>query len=199
MTSPCRKLRRRQRAFTLAEMMTAMTLFSLVVIAVIYSHLFGLRMFNITAAKIGASQAARAAMNQVRDDIRSGKLIYVGSGNGESFTNVALSDPRQGNALQIYPQAGGTNFVRYYLDPASQTLKRVASDGTNIQTIASFITNQVVFCAEDCAGNILTNDQNNRIIRMTLEFYQWEFPIAQVGAYYDYFRVQTRMARRAIE
>jgi hypothetical protein len=36
---------------------------------------------------------------------------------------------------------------------------------------------------------------------MMLDFYQWEFPVAQAGAgaFYDYYHLQTRMTRRTIE
>jgi hypothetical protein len=59
----------------------------------------------------------------------------------------------------------------------------------------------MVFRAEDFRGNILTNDRNNRVIRMMLEFYQWEYPIASAGpgGMYDYYRLQTRITRRLIE
>jgi len=193
--------RSRQGGFTLAEIMTATGLFSLVVVAVVYSHLLGLKMFNITATRLSATFGARAALNSVRDDIRSGKTLYVGSGNSAGFTNVAGNGPQQGNALQIYPTAATNVFVRYYLDPAAQQLKRVTSGGGGAQVIASYITNQLAFYAEDYAGNTLTNDQNNRVIRLYLEFYQWEFPVAGAGpgAFYDYYRLQTRATRRTIE
>jgi len=39
------------------------------------------------------------------------------------------------------------------------------------------------------------------VIRMMLEFYQWEYPLAAAGqgAMYDYYRLQTRITRRLIE
>jgi hypothetical protein len=158
-------------------------------------------MFNITATKLSASAGARAALNRMRDEIRSGKTLYVGMGNSTGFTNTAANTPCQGNALQIYPTTATNVFVRYYLDAPAQKLKRVANGGSKAETISSYITNQVAFYAEDYAGNILTNEQNNRVIRLSLEFYQWEFPVAQakVGAFYDYYHLQTRIARRTIE
>ncbi|HYG34552.1 MAG TPA: prepilin-type N-terminal cleavage/methylation domain-containing protein [Clostridia bacterium] len=187
--------------FTITEIMVAMALLSLVIIAVIYSHVFGLRLFNITATKLSACQSARAALNRVRDDIRSGKLLYIGTGDNATFSCVPVNSPREGNALQIYPGVATNFFIRYYVDPSARALKRVASGSTNVEIVAPFITNQMVFRAEDYSGTTLTNDQNNRIIRMTLEFYQWQFPVAQagVGAYYDYYHLQTRVARRTIE
>jgi prepilin-type N-terminal cleavage/methylation domain-containing protein len=196
-----RPLRPALAAFTLVEIMVAMAIFSLVVVAVLYGQLFGMRLFNVTATKLSASQGARAALNRVRDEIRSGKMLYVGSGNGGGFTNIPDNQPQLGNALQIYPTANTNSFVRYFLDMGDQKLKRKANAGGRIEVIASYITNLNVFRAEDCAGNVLTNDDNNRVINMTLDFYQWEFPVARVGAgaYYDYYRLQTRITRRAIE
>jgi type II secretory pathway pseudopilin PulG len=192
--------RRGRVAFTLAEMMVAMAIFSLVVISVVYSHLFGLKMFNVTSTKLIASHGARAALNHVRDEIRSGKILYVGNGSSSTFTLVATNTPRQGNALQIYPTSDTNNFVRYFRDPADQKLKRKTSASSMVEVVASYITNQVVFYAEDFQGNPMTNDINTRIIKMGLDFCQWELPSTQVsGGYFDYYRLQTRITRRVIE
>jgi hypothetical protein len=203
--TPVRGMARRARsaraAFTLLDTMTAMAIFSLVVIALVYSHLFSLRLFNISATKLSASAGARAALNLVRDEIRSGKTVYVGNGDNNGFTFIAANALHEGNALQIYPTASTNSYVRYYLDSAAQQLKRVVAGSTHTTVVARYVTNQMAFRAEDYAGNALTNNQNNRVIRMTLEFYQWEFPIARagLGAYYDYYRLQTRITRRTIE
>ena len=185
--------------FTIAEIVTAMAIFSLVTLAVLYCHLFGLRLFNISATRLSASQSSRAVLNRLSEDIRCGKLLYVGNGTSTAFTNIPLSNPRVGNALEIFPSAGTNSFVRYFMDPVAGVLKRLDSTSGKVQLIAPFVTNQMVFRAEDYAGNALTNDQNNRIIRVELDFYQWEFPVAQVGAYYDSYHLQTRIARRTIE
>jgi len=187
------------RAFTLTEIMTSMAIFSLVILGVLYSHLFGLRLFNISATRLSASQSSRTALDRVCDDIRSGKLLYIGNGSSSGFTNVTLNNPRLGNSLEIFSSASTNIFVRYFMDPGAKALKRFDSSSGSVQVIAPFITNQIVFTAEDYAGNALTNDQNNRIIRMDLEFYQWEFPVAQVGAYYNSYHLQTRISRRNIE
>jgi prepilin-type N-terminal cleavage/methylation domain-containing protein len=190
----------RRAGFTLTEILTAMAVFSLVTVGAFYSHLFGLRMFNVTATKLSASENSRVVLNRVVDEIRSGKLVYVGTGSDASFIPTPSDTPQQGNALQVYPTADTNTFVRFFLDPSTQTLNRLTASGS-LEVIAKYITNQVVFCAEDFLGNTLTNNQNNRTIKMTLEFYQWEFPVAQVapGAYYDYCRLQTRVTRRAID
>jgi len=188
-------------AFTLAEIMTTLGLFSLVVIGVVYSQMFGMRLFNITSTRLGASDNARKVLNRVRDDIRSGKILYVGNGGQAGFTNIALHGLRQGNALQICPTPNTNVFIRYYVDTTNQCLKRIASDSDEVQVLAPYLTNQIAFFAEDLWGHTLTNDQNNRVIRMVLDFYQWEFPVAQAGAgaFYDSYHLQTRTTRRTIE
>jgi hypothetical protein len=183
----------------MTEIMVSMAIFSLVILGVLYCHLFGLRVFNISATRLSASQSSRAVLNRVCEDIRSGKLLYVGNGDSSSFTKVALNAPRLGNALEIFPAIGTNALIRYFMDPSAQALKRFDSTTGKTQVIAPFVTNQIVFRAEDFAGNSLTNDQNNRIIRVDLDFYQWEFPVAQVGAFYDSYHLQTRISRRNIE
>ena len=190
----------RSRAFTLTEVMIAAGLFSLVVVASILSHVTGLKLCAGAQAKLRATHTARAALNRTRDEIRSSTSVEVGNGNAAGFTRVSTNGLRQGNALQIYPTGDTNIYVRYYLDSSDQTLKRVASSGS-FETVANFITNKIPFAAEDYSGNVLTNDLNNRVIRMTLEFYQWEFASLNRGGgnVYDYYRVQTRTARRAIQ
>ncbi|HOX58654.1 MAG TPA: hypothetical protein P5205_20640 [Candidatus Paceibacterota bacterium] len=188
-------------AFTLAEIMTAMALFSLVTIGVVYSQVFGMKMFNITSTRLSASDHSRKVLNLVRDEIRSGKLLYVGNGDSNGFTHIAPKQLHQGNALQIHPTTDTNVFIRYFLDTATQSLKRTTSAGGQVQVLAPYLTNQIAFVAEDFAGSILTNDQNNRVIKMILDFYQWEFPVARAGngAFFDYYHLQTRVTRRRIE
>ena len=188
-------------AFTLTEVLIATALCSLVMVGVVYTHVFGLKMATLTNSKLSATHEARGALNRVRDEIRAGKLLYVGNGDAVTFTHITPDNAQEGNALQIYPTVDTNNYVRYYLDPADQSLKRMAVGNSQIEEVARYLTNQMVFRAEDHLGNVLTNDQNNRVIRMTLDFFQWEFPVTRVGegGYYDSYRLQTKITRRAIE
>ncbi len=188
-------------AYTLTEVLVAGALFSLVILGTVYAHVVGLKMFNVNATKLSASASGRTALNSIRDDIREAKMLQVGNGNAVTFTNVVNGQPQQGNAIQIYPSASTNLFVRYYVNPLTRQLERKASDSATIRGVAFYLTNTIVFRAEDFHGQPLTNNQNNRLVRMVLEHYQWEFPVARagVGGHYDYYRLQTRMTRRAIE
>jgi len=190
-------------AFTFIELMVTLAIFTLLVVAGVYSHILGLKMNSFTQAKLTATHNARAALNMIRDDIRSAKLLYVGNGGPTNFASIADNLPQQGNAVQVHPTGVTNVFIRYYVDlgnPTNRTLNRVVSGLTNIQVLASFITNQVPFHVEDFAGNTLTNNQNNRVICLNFEFYQFEFAVLQAGKrdFYDYYRLQTKVARRAL-
>jgi prepilin-type N-terminal cleavage/methylation domain-containing protein len=189
------------RAFTLPEIVIVMAIFSLLMVALASSQLFGLRMYNISETKLAATSDGRKALNEVRERIRQGKIVLVGNGDGASFTNITDNDPQIGNALQIYPTTNLNNFVRFYRDAEDSNLKKVTSNDLEPQIVARFITNQFIFQAEDFRGTVLTNDDNNRVIKMTLEFYKWEYPYATIGhgGLYDYYRLQTRVTRRLIE
>lgn len=190
-----------RKAFTITETMIATAVFSLVIAVLLSSHLMGLRFFNLTVRKLSASAEARKALNAIRDDIRTAKTLYVGTGNKDGFSTFTNTGVRQGNALQIYPGTDTNVFVRYYYDGEAEALKRMSSGQIRPVTVAVFVTNQVPFRAEDYLGNALTNDQDNRVISMTLELWQSEYgdSRSQGGRYSEYYRLQTRASRRTIE
>jgi hypothetical protein len=187
-------------AFTITEMMIAGGLFSLVVVGTILSHVTGLKLCTVTQTKLKATHTARAAVNRTREDIRSSTLVEVGNYIGTNFIYISSTNPRVGNALQIHPTSNTNVWIRYYVDLSDQTLKRVANSPASFETVANYVTNRFPFVAEDYAGRVLTTDQNNRVIRMTLEIYQFEFAsLNRAGSNsFDYYRVQTKVARRAL-
>jgi prepilin-type N-terminal cleavage/methylation domain-containing protein len=199
--APLRAQAHYRSGFSLTEILVSLAILGVATAALIIGQIYGMKMFNVTATKLGAAQGARTTLGVVRDDVRAGKMLYVGTGTGANFTNIVPGFPQEGNALRIFPTSDTNSHVTYYLDSSDQKLKRRFSGTGAIEVIAPYITNTAVFRAEDYAGNILTNAVNNRIIRMTLDFYQWEFPVAQagVGSFYDHYRLQTRISRRAID
>lgn len=196
--SPVR--RRFQAAFAFPEMMITMTVFFIVIGGVIASHLFGLRMFAVVSPKLGASDEARSAVSKLINDIRTSRGVRIGSGSLASFTEVAPESLQKGTAIQVYPSLDTNIYVRYFWDATDSKLKMTTNGSTAVFVIANSVTNQLVFTAEDYAGNILTNNYNNRIIGLMLEFYQIQYPQMTVGPgqYYDYYRLSTRIARRTI-
>jgi len=134
-------------------------------------------------------------------EIRSGKLVKIGSGTLTNFTEVPVDTAQRGSAVQIYPTASTNQFVRYFWDEDSQKLKRTTNGSSSVSIVANSITNNIVFSAEDAVGNVLTNNDNNRVIALTLQFYQIQYPIIKIGPgeYYDFYQLRTKITRRTLE
>ncbi|MGD0744320.1 MAG: hypothetical protein ABSA45_04110 [Verrucomicrobiota bacterium] len=175
-------------------------------------QVFGLRIYTLAATKLVATTGGRQALNQIRDQIREAKMVYVGSNStvsASSFHLIPNTQPQQGNALIIYPSTNTTWYSIYYLDTSTPTNCLVQFNVSNnvtiyTKTLAMYLTNRIVFDARDFQNNIVTNYQsldNRVLIEMTMQFSQWEYPIAVVGGVglnaYDYYQLRTRVFRRA--
>lgn len=187
-------------AFTLTEMMFVIIIFSFLVAAMVSIQLFAMRVYTLSATKLTSTADARKAMNAMRDQIRAANIIMVGNYSG-GFTQIPDGQQQMGNALAIqYTNAVGTNYLIFFRDTANanNTVCSISNGVTSV--LAKYVTNSVVFEAEDYQGIVLTNYQNNPVIKITLQFYQWEYPIAVVGAgganAYNFYQLRTRVARR---
>jgi hypothetical protein len=192
----------RSAGYTLPEVMTTSTILVLLFGGLLSIHLLALRLDKLGRAKLAATDDARRSLSLLEREVRSAGWVQVGMGDDVSFNPVPPGQPQIGNALQIYPDKSQTNrFVRYYLDAETQRLLRLSSDDSGVRPVASFVTNTMVFTAEDFAGNVQTNTFNNRVIGLTLEFSQLIFPTMPVGpgAFYDFYQVRTRITRRSLE
>lgn len=163
-------------------------------------HMVGIRMFQFTSTKLGGNDDARQAIAKITQDIRSAKVIRIGTGDDSSFTACGSQATQQGNAIECYPTLATNSFVRYYR-ASDDRLRRMLSGGASTVVLANYITNTIVFTAEDYKGNVSTNSDNNRVIGLTMQFYQIEYPIVKVGAnqMYDFYQVSTRVTRRTLE
>ena len=105
------------RAFTLVEILVTMALFSLLLSGIIVGTVYGLKMCEITKAKLTRSNDARGALGKLADEIRSSKSLHIGAvGSNGVFLAVLEGQPQQGTALLIYPTTNKANFVVYFLN-----------------------------------------------------------------------------------
>jgi prepilin-type N-terminal cleavage/methylation domain-containing protein len=187
--------------FTLPEIMVSMTIIMLVMAAVLGSHLFGMRMFELTKAKLGASDDARKAIGLLIAEIRSAKVVRIGQGNQSTFVETPPNSLQSGSAIQVYPSTNTNVFVRYFWSGSDRTLRRATNGAAQPSLVASAISNATVFTSEDSSGRILTNNENNRVIGLALQFYQLQYPAVSIGPgnYYDYYQLRTKITRRALE
>jgi prepilin-type N-terminal cleavage/methylation domain-containing protein len=196
--------RRGCQAYTLTEVMVTMAIVLLVMAAILSCHVFGMRLFEITKAKLGASDDARAAIGAMVLEIRAAKLVRIGSGDLATFNEAAVHTPQAGSAIQVYASTNTSTFVRYFWDASDQKLKRATNNAPDARVVASSVSNQMnqpVFTAEDFAGNVLTNSQNNRVIGLTLQFHQLQYPAVVIGPghFYDFYQLRTKITRRTLE
>lgn len=188
-------------------MLAAVGVFAMLVVWMVSSQIYGMRVYTLAATKLVATAGARQAMNQIRDKIREANVVCIGNCSSDWTSFVCVTNGAQkGNAVEIFPTTNATPYLIFYLEtntaPTNQLMLYNSSVGV-AQQQASYITNQVVFDAEDLWGNVLTNNVNNRVIRMTLQFSQWQYPIARIGGTnfnsYDLYQLRTRATRRAID
>ena len=197
--SPARSTRRRA-GFTLVEMLITVVTVVMIVGAIMSAYIYGMKMLQFTKPKLGASDEARQAISLLTDEIRSSRVVKIGSGSVSSFTEVSPFTAQLGSALQLYPSTNYNQFIRYFWDSTDQKLKRTTNGMTSTYVVANSVSNELVFRAEDHLGNLLSNNFNNRVIAMDLRFYQIQYPITPVGPgnYYDFYQLRCKFTRRTL-
>jgi hypothetical protein len=86
-----------------------------------------------------------------------------------------------------------TNFIVYYVNTADQKFRRATNAKGSTRVLAGSVTNITdLFRAQDYAGNVLTNIQNNTVLHAKLEFYQ----TPRFGVLPDYYKLETSTTRR---
>jgi prepilin-type N-terminal cleavage/methylation domain-containing protein len=184
--------------FTLPEILIATTVFLLMVGGIIAANLLGLRMFQITQTKLNAITWSRQTIEEILGEVRACSSVEVGNITTNSvFEGLLDGETQQGNSLFIYPTTNTANYIVYFISSSDETFRQTvaAPSGTNTVILADSVTNTIAFTAQDFSGNVLTNSQNNRVIHLTLEFYQ---PARfMVGA--DYYKIETSMTRRTLQ
>jgi prepilin-type N-terminal cleavage/methylation domain-containing protein len=197
-------------AFTLVEMMVTVAIFSSVVLAIIGLQLYAMRVYTLGATMLSATTSGRQTMNDIRDHIRAGKIVLVGTFNGTNgavFSQAPLGALQQGNALEIeYTNSSSTNFLVYYQDQTTTNMYSFSnSPATSFARtadvpVAHYVTNFYCFLSENYQGVVQTNYVNNSVIHVVLQFYQWQFPIGIIGGSaansYNYYSLNTRIDRR---
>src|SRR5208283_706139 len=134
-----RARRRNVRGFTLVEMAVTVGVFLFIFTGVwVAIQIFGLRIYALAATKLVATTGGRQALNQIREQIREARTVYVGtcsSVSASSFQLITNTQPQQGNALIIYPTTNTTWYSIYYLDTSTTTNRLMQFNVTNSTTI----------------------------------------------------------------
>jgi hypothetical protein len=178
---------------TFPELLVTITLFLLLAAAIIYAHLFGLRMSKFTETKLKASNSARDALGKVTEEIQNcGVGTWVGTISNGDFVALLDGVPQTGSALLI---SNSADYIVYFVNPSDQSFRRTTSVAGTTTVIARTVTNAAVFSAQDFQGNPLTNSQRNHVIHLTLEFFQPQLALPAA----DYYKLETSVTRRAMD
>jgi prepilin-type N-terminal cleavage/methylation domain-containing protein len=183
------------RGFTLPEILIAMAVFLLVLGAIISANVFGLKMFQMNQAKLNVTRWSRETIEKITAEVHACNTVWVGDVTNGVFEGLLDGETQQGTALLIYPAANTTNYIIYFVNPTDKTFQRTTDQPGTAEVLADSVTNTIIFTAQDFSGNVLTNKNNNRLIHLTLEFYQPERFMQ--GA--DYYKLETSMTRRALQ
>lgn len=179
--------------FTLPELLVATTVFVMLVGGIVFAHLYGLSMFRITETKLTATDNARQMMARMVNEIRGCKNTWVGNVNSGVFAALLDGQKQEGTALLINPTTNAANYILYFVNPADDTFRRTTSTPGSATVLAESITNTAVFSARNYQGTVLSNRPPNRMIRVSLEFYQPRRHM-QVA---DYFKLETAVTRHS--
>jgi prepilin-type N-terminal cleavage/methylation domain-containing protein len=194
-----------RRGLTIVETMVTMAIFSLVLMALLWGHIFGLRQDQLVESKLGASDQSRKGFEQILRDVRGANTYDIGNYSGGTFTIVSNGILQQGNAVRVFLSTNLTISVIYYFDtnstPGTNTLKRIHTGDASATLIAEHLTNYyggpLVFNSEDHRGNTITDIVNKRVVHFTLGFLQYQYPLTKVGAgsnyLYDYYKMEFRV------
>lgn len=184
------------QGFTLPEILIATTVFLLMLSGIIFANLFGLEMFQITETKLNVTTWSRETIERITGEIHACDTVWVGNitTNGV-FETLLDGETQQGTGLLIYPTANTTNYIIYFVNPSDQTFRRTTDQPGTAEVLADSVTNIMIFAAQDLSGNVLTNNLNNRVIHLTLEFHQ----PARFMQGADYYKMETSVTRRALQ
>ena len=194
---------REARAFTLAEMMVALTIFTVVMLGMVGVQMFGMRYDELVNSKLGASDKSRMGFDKLASDIRGAMVWKIGTGSTNNFTQCTTNTSQVGNSLQISytSYTNPTSYdVRYWFDTNNAWLCRMVSGSTYPSIIASSLTNttgsSMTFRAEDYQGNLATDWLFKYVVVTTMEFAQYQYPLTKVGPgnYYNYYRIQFKIS-----
>jgi len=192
------------RALTLVEMITTMGVFSMVLVALLYGQIFGLRQDELVESKLGASDQARREFGLIMRDIRTAQNVFVGNYSSGAFTAIANNSLQQGNAIRINLNANNTNaYIDYYFSQSnsnsSYSLNRYHTGDAATTVLSTDLTNYYggspTFTGESFQGTPNYSQDYKQVIHFTLGFIQYQYPLTKIGAnyLYDFYKMEFRV------
>ena len=191
---------RRNGGLTLSETVITMAVFSLLVIGMVYTSMFCLRLDELSNSKAGASESARRGFNKLTSDVRAAKMWFIGTGDQTGFVPCGNATNQVGNALKVNYTTDTNSYVIYYFDTNAGALYRYTNGMAASAVIMNGLTNasgtSLSFHAERYDGTTLSDLQFKYVIVAVMEFCQYQYPLTKVGPnyFYNYYKMQLKVA-----
>jgi Tfp pilus assembly protein PilW len=196
---PARGARARGGAgMTITELLVSLCIFSLVVLALIYAQMFGMRYDQLVNSKLGASDNTRGSFDKLLDDIRGAKILAIGNGSLGSFTACGNGVAQQGNMLQINLTTDTNNYVQYCFSSSLGQLLRQHNNQTATMLATNLLNTNVTatpfFVGQTYNGSNATDINYSSLIVANFKFYEYRYPLTKVGSncYYINYDVQLK-------
>jgi hypothetical protein len=190
-------LRKRSGAFTLTDLLFSSTFLCTGIVAILWSHLTGLKLHSLVDTQLAAAAHERKLWNYLETDLQSAQRIQVGTWSQNKFTAISPGNPQRGTALEIFPSASNTNqYIRYYLESAS--LKRFSSTNNAMTILSTYIQSADPFQAENSRGIILTNEENLCVVAINISYNQFQESGASINGsnHFRSYNLSTKVAHR---
>lgn len=184
--------RKDRSAFTIPELLLALSIFLVCVLGIVTLQILGLKMSAISASKMESTQASLKTLNSVRNQVLGANSVLVGNGDSNSFTATGTN----GNALQVYPTTSSSNYLRFYLSTEDNKLYELnnSNETSTLKVIAPNVTNETVFQTVDFQGNTSSSSREHYAIKMTLQFAQLDYKVPTNK--WEYYTLETEMTPR---
>lgn len=184
-------------AFTLIETVITSAIFSMVILAMVSTQIFGLKQDMLGQSKLGASDASRKGFGQMGIDVRTSKVWRVGDVvSGTNFVAIPNGTTQRGTAVQLHLTDDTNYYIRYYFvtNNSRGALYRQRSGGTR-SLVATNLTGSLFFEAENYRGVVQSSYSYKSVIHVMLQFAQYQYPTVTVGTgqYYDYYKMEFRL------
>lgn len=118
------KTLKQNRAFTLVELLVATSISIVVLGAILWSQIIGLRLWKVQSLKTKALTSAYISLNQIAYDIKGAYTVQLGTNTSTGFYPLSDGVEQEANALKIV-RSSTTNdwFVYYYMDTSNAIYK----------------------------------------------------------------------------
>ena len=155
------RLRRGNGGFTIAEIMMASGISTLIMGGVIYLYTFSSRAAGGVGRQLEYVSQARI-LGFIANEVKSAQTAKVQTYDGTSFSDIASGSLQQGNALSLSVPLGTNTYQVLYWVNSTGTLYRATLNSGNRKPWLTNVTNTLPFSVTSFNGTVGKYQSDNR-------------------------------------